>query len=121
MNLESTPTLYEKYGAAIDELVSLFYQKVLADKDLESFFQNVNMDQQKRHMAAFITYALGGPNNYNGRNMQAAHRGQKIQEYHFNAVAGHLSDAMTQLGVDEKDKIAILGTIQGLKDAIVNA
>lgn len=38
MSYESTPTLYEKYGAAIDRVVSLFYQKVLDDKDLQPFF-----------------------------------------------------------------------------------
>ncbi|SMC04773.1 hemoglobin [Sulfobacillus thermosulfidooxidans DSM 9293] len=119
MSYESTPTLYEKYGAAIDRVVSLFYQKVLDDKDLQPFFLGVNMDRQKKHMSAFITYALGGPNNYNGKNMEAAHRKLKITDHHFDAVSKHLSDSLEQFSVEDSDRMIILSTIERLREAIV--
>ncbi|WP_053960321.1 group I truncated hemoglobin [Sulfobacillus thermosulfidooxidans] len=121
MNREGTPTLYEKYGVAVDGVVSLFYQKVLDDEDLQPFFLGVNMERQKKHMSAFITYALGGPNNYNGKNMEVAHRKLKINNHHFHAVSMHLSDSLEQFGVEDSDRMIILSTIDQLREAIVTA
>jgi hemoglobin len=114
-----TPSLYDKYGKSVDDFVGLFYRKVLADKTLAPFFAGVNMERQHRHTSAFMTYALGGPNHFTGRNMAHAHRGLKITSYHFHRVADHLSEAMKELKVEESDREVILNTIYTMENDIV--
>jgi len=46
--------------------------------------------------------AFGGPNNYSGLDMRAAHAplvAKGLNEAHFTAVAGHLQATLEELGV----------------------
>jgi hemoglobin len=54
-------TLYEKLGGKemIAQVVDSFYKKVLADDRINQFFANTDMEKQRRHQTAFISYALG--------------------------------------------------------------
>ena len=47
-------SLYERIGkqAAVDAAVDLFYVKVLADKRVNHFFDDVNMNKQKKKQKA---------------------------------------------------------------------
>ena len=118
-DVRATPPLYEKYQTTIDDLVELFYKKVIADETLAFFFTGVNMERQKRHMSAFLVYALGGPNHYSGRNMARAHQGLQITEDHFRKVSDHLDIAMQETGVTPDDRMSILDTVYRLRDDIV--
>src|SRR6185295_20386349 len=95
--------LYERLGGerGFHSIVDDFYERVLADPTLAPFFSGVNMAALKEHQAAFLIQALGGPNNYHGRDMEIAHAGLKIKAKDFYAVADHLVNALTAKGVDE--------------------
>lgn len=56
-------TLYEKLGGeqAIKQVVDDFYTRVLADDTVKSFFAHTDMEKQRRHQTAFISFALGSP------------------------------------------------------------
>ena len=75
MSNDSDKSLYERIGgdAAVSATVDLFYKKVLADDRIKHFFENTDMEKQRRHQTRFFTFAFGGPANYNGRAMRAAH------------------------------------------------
>ena len=55
-------TLYDKLGgaAAVDLAVEKFYEKVLVDERVQHFFAQTDMEAQKKHQKAFMTYAFGG-------------------------------------------------------------
>jgi Bacterial-like globin len=74
-------TLYERLGgeAAIKEIVWLFYQRVIADPQLVGYFSGVDMMRQRRHMATFLSGALGGPRTYTGRDLETAHAGVGVR------------------------------------------
>jgi hemoglobin len=61
-------TLFERIGgkAAVDLAVDKFYDKVLADARIQHFFDNMDMDKQRRHQRAFLTYAFGGTDKSKG-------------------------------------------------------
>ncbi len=94
-------TLYDQIGGApaMEAAVDLFYQKVLADDALAPFFATTDMVHQKKQQRDFLTMALGGPNQYDGRDMRAAHAHLPIEEAHFQAVAGHLQATLEELNV----------------------
>ena len=89
-------TLFEKLGGAgaVKLVVEEFYKKVLADAELKGFFANTDMSKQQQQLENFMTMALGGPNQYNGKPMKVAHANLSITEHHFNLVAGHMVETL---------------------------
>ncbi len=114
-------TLFEKYGGlkTFSEVVSSFYQKVLDSDELEPFFRGVDLESLMSHQTNFIAKALGGPDQYAGRDMTAAHANLHISNENFNEVAELLTEALEEAGVEEQDVGAIISTIASLKDQIV--
>lgn len=118
----SEQTLYEKVGGAeaIEKVVDYFYEElVLKDPAVNQFFEHTDMKKQKLHQAKFISYALGGPNQYSGNSMAKAHEGMNLQPEHFNAIAKHLHDALAHFGVSEREIDEALTRVAALRDDIL--
>ena len=97
-------SLYSEIGgeAAMNAAVDLFYRKVLADKRINQFFQGVDMAKQAAKQKAFLTMALGGPNNYTGEDMRKGHAhlvAKGLNDSHFDAVMENLGATLTELNV----------------------
>ena len=122
---EPKKSLYERVGGepAIDAAVDLFYKKVLADERINSFFKKTNMVHQAKQQKAFLTTALGGPNVYTGRPMDAAHRKlvekEGLSDVHFNAVAENLEKTLYELGVAKDVVEDIIAAVAGLRDQVL--
>lgn len=117
----STENLFDRIGgkAALSAVVDDFYRRVLADDLLAPLFRGIDMAVQRRHQVAFLAFALGGPNEYTGRTMKAAHAGRGITAEHFVAVAGHLQGALQTAGVAAAEIDRILATAGSLQGEIV--
>lgn len=114
--------LYAKLGGeeAIGKVVDYFYNElVLKDESVNYFFNNTDMDKQIIHQTKFISYALGGPDQYTGNSMAKAHEGLNLQPVHFKAIANHLHDALAHYGVSETDIDQALSKVASLKDDIL--
>jgi hemoglobin len=120
-------TLFERIGgkAAVDLAVDKFYDKVLADTSIQHFFDNMDMDKQREHQRAFLTYAFGGTNEYEGRSMRQAHKGlvmnRGLNEGHFRAVLENLEATLQELGVPSEliaEVMMIAGGEQHMKDVL---
>ncbi len=119
---KSKLNLYEKLGGGptIRKVVEEFYSRILADGELAPVFEKVDMHGLKRHQALFISQALGGPKQYDGRDMTAAHADLNISSEQFDRVGGHLADTLAALGVEEEDAAQIMGTVGSLKEQVVS-
>ncbi len=115
------PTLYEKLGGqqALERIVDDFYKGILADDTINDFFAHTDMDLQRRHQTAFISYALGGSEQYTGRSMEKAHTGLNLQAEHFDAILKHLSEALAMHGVSPEDINTVLARVSTLEDAVL--
>jgi hemoglobin len=116
-----TINLYEKLGGqqAIERVVDDFYNRVLADDTVNHFFAHTDMEKQRHHQAAFISYALGGPNQYPGRSMEKAHTGLNLQPEHFDAIAKHLGEALAVHEISPEDINTVLARVSTLKEAVL--
>ena len=118
-------SLYEQLGgeAAIDAAVEKFYEKVLADERINSFFEGIDMDKQARKQKAFLTFAFGGPNNYTDRGMAAAHRKlveeKGLNDSHFDAVVENLGATLAELGVADELIQQAAGVAESVRDAVL--
>ncbi|WP_406069748.1 group 1 truncated hemoglobin [Micromonospora sp. NBC_01638] len=114
---------YDRVGGAssVKAAVGLFYEKVLADPELAGYFSDVEMAGQRRHLALMLTTVLGGPNEYTGRGLAEAHQPLNIPVAHYTKVGGHLTVALTELGVPA-DIVADVRTVLGqVQDQVVAA
>jgi hemoglobin len=97
-------SLFERIGGkeAVKAAVEIFYKKVLADERINKFFVGIEMDAQIRKQILFLTYAFGGPNNYNEKSMRDAHSKlveKGLNDSHFDAVVENLGTTLKELGV----------------------
>ncbi|MCI5114387.1 MAG: group 1 truncated hemoglobin [Candidatus Electrothrix sp. AW2] len=122
---EPTKTLYDELGGkpAVDAAVKGFYDKVLADDRINGFFQGVDMDRQIRMQTAFLTFAFGGPNNYEGKNLRAAHAHlveKGLNDTHFDIILEHLGSTLQELGVSDALIEEAASVANSVRDDILN-
>lgn len=112
-------SLYSRIGgkAAVMAAVDKMYDKILTDPVLKPFFAGLKMADLRRSQTAFMVTALGGPHQYTGRDMTRAHaklvKEKGLSDVHFDAVAGHLKAALTELKVPADligEVLALVGT-----------
>lgn len=97
-------SLFEHLGGtdAVNAAVDKFYRRVLADDRVNRFFEGVDMDRQAAKQKAFLTMAFGGPNNYTGLDMKAAHAhllDKGMDDSHFDAIVENLGATLSDMGV----------------------
>lgn len=108
-------SLFEQLGGtdAVNAAVDKFYRRVLADDRVNRFFEGVDMDRQAAKQKAFLTMAFGGPNNYTGLDMKAAHAhllDKGMDDSHFDAIVENLGATLGDMGVsaDLIDQVAAI-------------
>ncbi|MBD1914704.1 MULTISPECIES: group 1 truncated hemoglobin [Cyanophyceae] len=121
-------TLFDQLGGApaVDLAVDKFYERVLRDERIKHFFANVNMTKQRAHQKAFLTYAFGGTDKYDGRYMREAHQelvaNHGLNSEHFDAVAEDLMLTLEEMGVSEelRSQVAAIAAAPQHKRDVLN-
>ncbi|MGS0686111.1 group I truncated hemoglobin [Nakamurella sp. GG22] len=119
----STTTLYEKLGAeeGIAGAVDVFYERVTSDPALAGYFAGVDMAALRRHQAAMLSAAAGGPRPYTGRSMAEAHGDRAITDSAFDAVVAHLGATLATAGASDETIGAVVAALAPLRSSIVTA
>jgi hemoglobin len=118
-------SLYERIGgeAAVMAAVDVFYEKVLANELTRPFFQTLDMEAQVRKQIAFMSWALGGPDAYKGRDLAAAHahlvKARGLGDAHFDAVASCLEATLTELGLERGLIDEVLGVVGTTRSSVL--
>ena len=116
------PTLYVKYGSRLTSgMAECFYDRMLVDPDLAPFFEGIDIETLREHLADFLTVLTGGPNLYKGRDLLEAHKGLKISEADFDRLMVHVAAAAEELEIEPEDIATVADAIIGLKDQVVTA
>lgn len=99
--VHQTNSLYARMGGRtrITAAAERFYGKILADTDLKTFFAGTNTTWMKMRLSQYLTQTLGGPVEYRGRSMKAAHAKLHIERCHFQRAEKHLAAALDEVGV----------------------
>jgi hemoglobin len=115
-------SIYESIGGApaVRAAVDGLYLRLLADPALAPHFATVDLARLKAHQRAFLDAALGGPQNYAGQDLAAAHAGLDITDADFDGVVAHLVDTLTELGVPAQTIAEIGETLTPLRGAVVS-
>lgn len=120
-------SLYERLGGsdAVMAAVQLFYEKVMADEELASFFEGIDIPRQVDKQAKFMTLALGGPNDYTGRELFTAHRRlvleKGLSDTHFDAVLTYLAEALEELGIDASMREEVGALVDSTREHVLRS
>ena len=117
-------SLFDRIGGspAIDAAVDIFYSKVTADPKIAHYFETVDMVKQRAKQKAFLAYAFGAPVPYTGKDLTAAHAhlvADGLNDSHFDAVAGHLSATLDELGVPADIAGEVMTIAASTRDAVL--
>lgn len=105
----------EGIGAVVDE----FYERVLSDEELRPFFEDVDMREQRGHQTRFLVTAAGGPELYDGEDMENAHDHLDIGHVDFSRIEVHLADALREFDASDEDVDAVVAEIESFRGPIV--
>jgi hemoglobin len=116
--------LYDKVGGTgtIQELVGIFYDRVLADPILAPFFPDTQMKDLRAKQVMFLIMLLGRKRTFSGPDLSAAHAGARMRgltDQHFDALLGHFEAAMRELQVAEDYIQQALARLEATREAVL--
>lgn len=118
-------SLYSRLGGepAVKAVIDHFVNLAAADKKVnflrDGKFKNLDVAHLKKQLVNFVTFATGGPNNYNGLDMKSAHEGMKIKASEFDAIAADLLTTLKKLKVPAKETNELMAIVGSTKKDIV--
>jgi hemoglobin len=121
----SQPSLYDKLGGegAVRATIVKMYEKILSDERVSVFFANTDADKLRRMNNSFANMAFGNPSAHSAISLCAAHaplvQKMGMNDTHFDIVAGHLADAMRELGMEEALIQEGQAAIESVRDAVM--
>jgi hemoglobin len=127
---EDKRPLYERIGGhdAIVAVVNDFVGRATSDSRVNFFRKGTDREWKpsadevatfKVHLVQFIEKAAGAPVKYEGRDMVTVHKGMKITDYEFNALAEDLAASLDHFKVKDKEKGELLAAVAATKPQIV--
>lgn len=121
--MSGNQSLYERLGGeeSISAVVDEFYDRMLADEQVAHYFEDTDMTKQRAHQTQFISSVTGGPVEYTGDDMRAAHDHLELTHDDFAATATHLQNALEAFDVPADDIEDVMSAVASLEDDIVTA
>ncbi|MCJ7558594.1 MAG: group 1 truncated hemoglobin [Gammaproteobacteria bacterium] len=114
-------SLYERLGgttgatAIANDLVEYH----LANKAIATRFEGSDPAKLKHAAATFLIAGTGGPNNYQGKDMLAAHKGMNIAASEFMAVLDDALDALQKNNIGQREQEELLFILYSMRSQIV--
>lgn len=115
-------TLYERLGKSegISKIVNDALAAHLTNPTVKTRFQNIEDFEHTKKMAfEFFCMGSGGPENYSGKDMAAAHKGMNVSEEEYLAVMDDIMGALENNDVGEQEKKDVLAILYSLKGEII--
>ena len=114
--------LYQAFGgpSGMTSLVDDFVDHLTADPRVGPTFRDADIPALKNSLNTQFCQLTGGPCEYKGKDMKAAHSGVDVRKRDFNAVVEVLQDVMTAHGVAFPTQNRLLALLAPMHREIVN-
>lgn len=114
-------SLYERLGGseAITNISSDLVDIHLANPRIAARYADSDPVKVKHQVATFFIAGTGGPNDYDGKEMLAAHTGMNIDNDEFVAVLDDALQALEKHNVGQREKEEVLYVLYSMKSDIV--
>jgi hemoglobin len=117
-------TLYDRLGGydAIAAVVNELLLRLMADSQLERFWNNRGEDGINREKQLLIDYlcsSAGGPMLYIGRDNKTSHKGMGITDSDWDKFIAHLNATLDVFQVPQQERSDLLNFIDSTRADIV--
>lgn len=115
-------TLFEKYGGiqTVSLIVRAFYNRVLGNRLLKPYFNEIDTERLIEHQIEFVAYLLGRPvKSMPDGILKSAHHGRRVSETAFNEVMHILEHVLIVHNMEHSDVSAVLSIVASFKNDIV--
>jgi len=116
-------SLYDTIGGlpALEAAIQQFSVRVAQDPELASLFGGMDLHKLKSRLIAYLGEAIGGPIRYTGSTLRRVHAQPDSEQRYFDALAHHLSETLSEFGIDEALAVAALERVWPLATQIACA
>ena len=103
-------TLFEKYGgfSAISKIVLTFYDRMIDDELVGTFFDDVDLSRLIDHQNKFVTSLMGGPASFSDTHIERVHRNMAIEDRHLDRLKEIMAQTLSDFDVESEDIETIL-------------
>lgn len=117
----SVQSLYERLGgeSKIRTIAGDILDNHLKNPAVSARYADSNRDDVIRLVTEFVSAGTGGPQQYTGKDMVAAHRGMNINEQEYLAVIDDIMAALGKNGIGDLEKQEVLMICYSLKGDIL--
>ncbi|WP_281649019.1 group 1 truncated hemoglobin [Parendozoicomonas sp. Alg238-R29] len=114
-------TLFHRIGGepAVLLAVNTFYERVSRDPEVGYFFTDLDLDKLAKKQVAFMSMAFEGPVDADVRGLAEAHANLSITDHHFDVVAQHLGETLTDIGVSSELQTEVMDIVEGARGAVL--
>ncbi len=112
---------FEAFGgkAGLARVADHGVDRVLADPRIKDRFTHADIPRLKEQLAIQFCALLGGPCQYTGPDMKAAHAGMNLHDAEFNALAEDFQLAMDDLDIPFRTQNALISKLAPMEKAMV--
>lgn len=118
-----TETLYQRLGGAerIAAIVEESIDRHAVNPVLAPRFRGRDLPQLKRLGTQFFCAGIGGPQQYEGRDLRTAHAGMNISEQEFLATLDDIVAALESHGTGQAETGEVVAILYSLKGDVLRS
>ena len=119
----AAPSLYERLGEmeGINSIVADTVALHLENEEIAHYFDGVDLDTLRTHVAAFFAAGTGGPSNYAGRDMTTTHADMHMSNADFDSAVADVLTAVESNGIDEQSTAEVAAILESLRPAVMGS
>ena len=117
-------SLYDQLGGkkTVDKAAAILYVNILRDDRINYFFENVDIEKQKRKMSTFLTNICGGPSLYLGKTMKKVHKNavdNGLNDKHVDAMMECVGATLKELEIENDLIKKVISVIEEHRDDVL--
>ena len=118
----SDQSLYERLGGEekIRAIAASIFDNHTQNKTVSARYKDSDRDKVVKVVTEFICVGTGGPQEYTGKDMLAAHRGMNINATEYLAVVDDIMNALDSNDIGDQEKQEVLMIAYSLKGEILH-
>ena len=118
-----TVSLFDKYGGvpAVTRIVRDFHERLMRRPNLRRYFEEMEVDKVIQHHIAYVSYALGKPNqDFTMKKMHDQHMQAGVTKASYNQIMEIFFSTLEEEGVTPEDIELVEETLKEVRGEIVS-
>ena len=119
-------SLYDRIGGepAVKKAVNVLYRKIMADPEINHFFESVDITTQIERQTAFLSMIFGSKDyQYSSSDLRESHKHlvkSGLNDTHFDRLISHLNSSLKELEVPDHEIEGIIEMLETMRNDVLD-